>query len=177
MTLYARADLQSVSIPVTSGGCGQTHSRPVDKWGHPDPIFALDCPGCEHFLKGGGKTVIRVTPGNKEYQIPSRMDRVPDLDPVWANSPESIPMTRTEELAIGENAMALVHSQQRTLAKGISRLAKGQDISSLLGRLEVAKDVPGMLVCSSGGHHNAAGSKFCAQCGVPLRYIPKQLAG
>src|SRR5580698_6953669 len=65
MTLYARSDLMSVSVPVASGGCGGTHSRPV-RDGAPARDFRLDCPGCETFLKGGGRTVLTTVPGDKE---------------------------------------------------------------------------------------------------------------
>jgi SAP domain len=95
MTLYARSDLMSVSIPVTSGGCGHTHSRPVHK-GAPARDFRLDCPGCENFLKGGGRKVLHVTQGSKELGIPTHQEWVADCDPCWAATPESVPDTPDE---------------------------------------------------------------------------------
>lgn len=96
MTLYARSDLMSVSVPVTSGGCGRTHSRPV-RSGAPDREFRLDCPGCEAFLKGGGRMVLVTTPADKENGIPSTQKRVADCDPCWAAMPESVPPTPDEQ--------------------------------------------------------------------------------
>src|ERR1700684_334669 len=95
MTLYARSDLMSVSIPVTSGGCGPPHSRPVRK-GAPAKDFRLDCPGCENFLKGGGRTVLHVTQGSKELGIPTHQEWVADCDPCWGATPESVPETPDE---------------------------------------------------------------------------------
>jgi hypothetical protein len=96
MTLYARSDLMSVSVPVTSGGCGRTHTRPV-RSGAPARDFRLDCPGCEAFLKGGGRTVLTTVPGDKENGIPSSQKRVADMDPCWGASPESVPDTPDEK--------------------------------------------------------------------------------
>jgi hypothetical protein len=95
VTLYARSDLMSVSVPVTSGGCGKTHSRPVRK-GVPDRDFRLSCPGCEAFLKGGGRTVLITTPPDKELGIPATQKRVADCDPCWGATPESVPETPDE---------------------------------------------------------------------------------
>ena len=96
MTLYGRSDLMSVSVPVSSGGCGKTHTRPVRN-GAPARDFRLDCPGCEAFLKGGGRTVLTTVPGDKENGIPSSQKRVADMDPCWGGSPESVPETPDEK--------------------------------------------------------------------------------
>ena len=80
MTLYARSDVMSVSIPVSSGGCGQSHSRPVHQ-GAPARDFRLDCPGCENFLKGGGRQVLHITQGSKELGIATHQEWVADCDP------------------------------------------------------------------------------------------------
>jgi hypothetical protein len=96
VTLYARSDLMSVSVPVTSGGCGKTHTRPVHN-GVPDRDFRLDCPGCESFLKGGGRTVLLTIPADKENGIPASQKRVADCDPCWAASPEAVPDTPDEK--------------------------------------------------------------------------------
>jgi hypothetical protein len=94
--MYARSDVMSVSVPVTSGGCGKSHNRPVRN-GVSDRDFRLDCPGCENFLKGGGKTILKQTPGDKENGIPAVQERVADGDPLWATTAESIPETPDEK--------------------------------------------------------------------------------
>ena len=95
MTLYARSDVMSVSVPVQSGGCGHTHSRPVHK-GAPARDFKLDCPGCENFLKGGGRQVLHITQGNKELGIATHQEWVAACDPQWAATPEAVPDTPDE---------------------------------------------------------------------------------
>ena len=55
MTLFARKDVCSVAVPVSSGGCGKSHNRGTDIHGNPNELFELNCPGCENFLKGGGR--------------------------------------------------------------------------------------------------------------------------
>ena len=60
MTLFARSDINEVTVSPAHGGCGATHHRPivdmdfVDDYGHPqvlfDKTFALNCPRCEPFL-------------------------------------------------------------------------------------------------------------------------------
>lgn len=101
MTLYARSDLMSVSVPVSSGGCGSSHSRPVHK-GAPARDFRLDCPGCENFLKGGGRKVLHITQGSKELGIPTHQEWVADCDPCWAATPESVPDTPDERTYVAK---------------------------------------------------------------------------
>src|ERR1700722_20579221 len=102
MALYARSDGMSVSVPVSSGGCGKTHSRPVHK-GAPDRYFKLDCPGCEHFLKGGGRQVLHITQGSKELGIPTHQEWVAACDPQWAATPEAIPDTPDERQYVAKH--------------------------------------------------------------------------
>lgn len=69
MTVYVRADVASVSVPETSGGCGKPHSRPVvdgvavyrDEDGNLAP-WPIVCPRCEtdlkqDILRSGGRKV------------------------------------------------------------------------------------------------------------------------
>jgi hypothetical protein len=69
MRLYSRSDVVAVAVPLDSGGCGTTHTRPVIQ-GAPAKLFALDCPACTLALKG---------------------------DPLWAGDQLKIPLTPDEE--------------------------------------------------------------------------------
>lgn len=135
MTLYARSDLMSVSIPVSSGGCGQTHSRPVHK-GAPAREFRLDCPGCENFLKGGGRTVLHVTQGNKELGIPTHQEWVADCDPCWGATPESVPDTPDERTyvakkdKIGRDELDMINALAAAKQAGIDIPANAMDMLS-----------------------------------------------
>lgn len=101
MTLYARSDVMSVSIPVTSGGCGKSHSRPVRN-GAPAKEFELSCPGCENFLKGGGRQVLKQNPIDKETRTGGELVRVTDVDPQWGSTPESAPETPDEQTYVAK---------------------------------------------------------------------------
>src|ERR1700690_444615 len=97
MSLFARSDLMSVSIPVTSGGCGASHSRPVRN-GTPAQEWMLDCPDCESYLRGDGKSrILRVTPGDPKSGIPAKQERVADCDPHWSSTADSVPLTPDEQ--------------------------------------------------------------------------------
>jgi hypothetical protein len=99
MSLYARSDVMSVSVPVASGGCGATHTRPVRN-GVPAKEFELTCPGCEIFLKGGGRTVLRYTPGDRDNGILPTQERVADCDPCWGSTPDAAPETPDERIFV-----------------------------------------------------------------------------
>lgn len=94
MSLYARADVVSVSVPVTSGGCGQTHIRPVAN-GAPVRVWKLDCPQCEEDLRrdiarSGAKKVRTV---NSDFGM-KLAERYLGL---WGTRNEMVPETPDEE--------------------------------------------------------------------------------
>lgn len=129
MTLYARNDLQFVTIPPGSGGCGDSHSRPVRN-GAPDKIWKLDCPSCESYLKGDRKPrILKTTPANKEAGIAAKQERLADCDPMWSSTPESIPLSpdeaRTKHVKIEKG-----EQQLRALESLIALKAGGVDIMS-----------------------------------------------
>jgi hypothetical protein len=87
--------VQSINIPVPDG-CGDTHSRPEVN-GVPVSTWELKCDQCEPHLRGDRRQKkITVIPGDKELMIPDRLEHVPDGDPMWSNTPDSIPMTPDE---------------------------------------------------------------------------------
>lgn len=171
MALYARSDLMSVSIPATSGGCGETHTRPVVK-GAPRKVWKLECPACEAYLRGDHKRkVIRVTGGDKNKGIPGRMEHVPDADPHWSNSPEGIPQTPDEE-GIHARRAEVGQQQLRMLEALAAAKQAGMSIPTeawwLLEQNLDPKVLEGTLTCSR-GHENRAGAAFCNECGENLR--------
>lgn len=170
MTLYARSDLMSVSIPVGSGGCGKTHSRPVTR-GAIAKVWGLNCQSCEAYLRGEGKPkIIRVTPADKDKGIPSRMKHVADSDPHWASTPESVPKTPDEE-SIHSVRTELGSQQLKMLEAFAAANAAGIDIPpDAMWVLEQNFDpriLKGKLLCPN-GHENPAGVKFCGECGDPV---------
>jgi hypothetical protein len=96
MVLYARADVSYVCVPMTSGGCGQPHTRPVVN-GAPAKQFKLECQGCENFLRAdiarsGGNKKVRTINGDSGLALKERYLGL------WGATPETTPEAPDEEL-------------------------------------------------------------------------------
>lgn len=170
MSLYARSDLMSVSVPASSGGCGATHTRPVTR-GAIARTWKLDCPACEAYLRGDDKPkVIKVTPADKDKGIPSRMKHVADADPHWSTSPESVPKTPDEETVhavrteLGSQQLKMLEAFAAAKEAGIDIPA---DAMWVLEQNFDPRILQGKLMCIN-GHENAAGTKFCGECGTAM---------
>lgn len=99
MVLYARNDIQSVSVPQGVGGCGNEHKRPAKSDGSPVPIWGIDCPGCENHLNN---------------------------DVHWSRSRYRIPLTPDEEQEAQEAkelAQAAMQQQQIQVARQMAEAA------------------------------------------------------
>lgn len=172
MTLYARSDVCSIAIPVSSGGCGEQHRRPTEKNGSLKKVWGLNCPQCEAYLRGDAKRkVIRVTGGDKNKGVAGRMEHVPDSDPLWSNTPEGIPPTPDEEGVHAKRA-EVGHEQLRMIealaAARNAGMAIPQEAWWLLEKNLDPKLLQGTLLCSQ-GHENRADASFCTHCGEKLR--------
>lgn len=170
MSLYARSDLMSVAVPSTSGGCGDSHSRPVVK-GVPSRDWELNCLHCEGYLRGARKPhILKTTPGDPKLGIPAKQERVADADPHWSSTPESIPLTPDEQSTNAVRTERATHQIQMIQALAALRAA-GTDIPFetewLMSRELPAAYIKGTLVCPS-GHNNTAGAKFCSECSVKM---------
>lgn len=104
MTLYARGDVMCIGVPVTSGGCGDTHSRPV-RDGAPVKLWALDCPGCERFLNGDRQVLEfsfrkdkdgHLVTNSQGHAIQEGIRKVQNRDPLWSNNPADLVKTGAE---------------------------------------------------------------------------------
>lgn len=171
MSLYARSDLMSVSIPAASGGCGHVHSRPVTK-GAVKKVWELNCPPCESYLRGDNKPkVIKVIGGDKNKSIPSRMDHVADSDPHWSSTPETIPATPDEE-NVHARRNEVATQQLQLLQASAAAKAAGFDIPPeavwLLEQKLGGTVLQGTIECVD-GHSNPGGTKFCSECGVDMK--------
>jgi hypothetical protein len=86
----------------------------------------LDCPGCENFLKGGGRKVLHVTQGSKELGIPTHQEWVADCDPQWSATPESVPDTPDERQYVakrdklGHEELEMIQALAAAKAAGIN---------------------------------------------------------
>jgi len=170
LSLYARSDLMSVSIPETSGGCGATHMRPVTR-GAPAKVWKLDCSPCEGYLRGDGKRkIIKVIPGDKDAGIPSRMEHVIDSHPQWSSTPEGIPPTPDEQHVNRirtERGQQQLQQLQALAALREAGLAIPDEAMWLLEQNFDHRVIKGSVICNN-GHDNVSGAKFCFECGVPM---------
>lgn len=177
MSLYARSDLMSVSIPKTSGGCGATHTRSVTR-GAPAKVWKLDCQPCERYLRGDDKPkVIKVIPGDKDQGIPSRMEHVADSDPHWSTTPEGIPATPDEQHVNkirAERGTAQLQQLSALAALQQAGLKIPDEAFWLLSQNFDQRIIKGTTICSN-GHDNPAGVKFCNECGLPMATDAKDL--
>lgn len=150
MSVYARADLASVTVSSAHGGCGLVHSRPAPG-GNPVAVWKLDCSACEKYLR---------------------------QDPLWSATVSEIPETPDQKLTREDWEKRGVKDRDNVLALALGKLA-GVELPDTI-RMPIAGQQPhlpaiaGMLVCAN-GHDCEPGSKFCAECGGPVR-IPVPMA-
>ena len=170
MTLYARSDVASITVPVASGGCSRTHSRPVIN-GAPAKVFKLDCPDhCEPYLRGDRRQKKLVYQLDSKTGQAVRQERVADADPMFSSTPDTIPLTPDEERTNatrterGRMQIEMIQALAAMRAAGIQVPAEAM---WLLER-EIPEGVlKGTVVCAD-GHDNAAGTKFCSECGISM---------
>lgn len=169
IVLYARSDVAGIAIPVESGGCGQSHSRPVIK-GAPAKVFELDCPPCESYLRGDRRQKKLVYQTHPKTGQVTHQDRVADADPMWSSTPETVPLTpdetRTNEVR-SERGKMQIEMLQALAALRSTGVDVPPEAMWLLERELPAGVLQGTKVCAN-GHDAPAGSAFCPQCGVSM---------
>lgn len=139
MTLWARADVSYVSVPASSGGCGQPHTRPVVN-GAPAKDFPLNCQGCENYLRadiarsGGNKKVRTV---NGDYGLPLK-DRYLGL---WGATKDTVPESPDDELsrehAEAANITKNAASQTETFAQIGEAVASNRELMAKFMELQM----------------------------------------
>ena len=159
----------SVSVPVGSGGCGKSHSRPVIK-GAPAKTFRLDCGPCESHLKGDRKPRVLKYHIDKATGQSVRQERIADADPMWGSTPDSAPLTPDEDrtnTTRQERGRMQIEMIQALAAMRATGIQVPPEAMWLLER-EIPEGVlRGTVVCAE-GHDNAAGTKFCSECGISM---------
>ena len=144
MTLFARSDLASVTVSAAHGGCTQVHVRPAPG-GNPAPVWKLDCAPCEAHLRS---------------------------DPLWSPTLSEVPETPDEENAREDFQKRGAIDRDQVMALAMAKLA-GVELPDTMRRpiSGLAPHVPtiiGEIECTA-GHPNEPGSKFCSECGSPMR--------
>jgi hypothetical protein len=144
MTIYARNDLAYVHLSDAHGGCGQAHRRPVEH-GAPVKQWQLTCAQCEVFLS---------------------------KDDQWATSLADLPETPDEAKGREDFQKRGATDRDNVLALAMAKLA-GVELpqtirQAISGASPALPAIAGKMVCEA-GHDADPGSKFCAECGRPMR--------
>lgn len=132
MSLHARSDVMSVTVPAESGGCGTPHHRPVNG-GAPAKEWVLDCLPCENFLKkdiiASGYKKTRLSNGSRD----DLKERWPGL---WGASEGSVPQTHGEEVeadaAIARTAKDAATANEQALATIAKAMESSTDLTAQL---------------------------------------------
>lgn len=142
MTLYAQNNLCAVSVsPEAHGGCGTTHRRPVEA-GAPVKLWALTCEaGCENHLRH---------------------------DPQWSTTIAELPEAYDEKIRREDFEKRGALDERKLMAMALAKMT-GIDIpDTIVGAITgMMPHIEGVLECPN-GHGNAAGKKFCGDCGSPM---------
>ena len=147
MTVYAASSLDAVVLGPAHGGCSVLHSRPVEN-GAPVKLWALTCPQCEDHLRH---------------------------DPLWSGTINELPETYDEQIDRERREKNASAEQERALGNLPGNLAGalGPAFAAALVPVLAAMgvQVPQSVSCTA-GHPNAAGVKFCGECGSPMGSLP-----
>ena len=149
--LFARNDLDFFKVPVESGGCGAPggHSRPVIE-GAPVRPWRVECVDCEPFLREHLSDLFSLS----EADLPETPDEVKGREDFAKRGATD----RDNILAIAMAKLAGVELPQ-TIRQAIS------------GASPALPAIAGVMVCEA-GHDCEPGSKFCSECGSPMRRPP-----
>ena len=148
MTLYSRNDIDQENFSLAMGGCGNPHLRPTGRNGERVRLWKLSCPQCEPtLLKKGG----------------------------WAATISEIPETPDETKTREDYEKRGAHDRDYIQAMALAKIA-GVEIPDALQRVVTGDPahvpaITGMMVCPA-GHDADPGSKFCGECGSPMRRPP-----
>ena len=146
MTVYSRSDVDMENVSVDGhGGCGSVHVRPRGSDGSRAHLWELTCPNCEGYLK---------------------------TTPTWATTPADVPETPDETKGREDFAKRGATDRDNVLALAMAKLA-GVELPQTLrqaisGASPAVMAISGKLVCEA-GHDAEPGSKFCQECGRPMR--------
>lgn len=157
MTIYARNDILSVGLSRSHGGCGKSHSRPVEN-GNPVKLWAFDeCPVCERVLRA---------------------------DPHWSTTVSEMPETYDEKVTREDQEKRGQRDAATATSQALTQLSSLGDLPAVMAQLvalfnggdlskfqlpQVGIQKPSILseYCPS-GHEVQGGPRFCGECGIEM---------
>lgn len=179
MTVYSRSDRTSVGgVP----GCDLTHDLDVD----PDTgVRSLTCAVHEAWIKGGHKPQVLRFEMNEKTGQPTRLGRVPDIEPGWSSTPETVPPTPDEERTdkhFRDTAQMQIDMMNALGTAIVNGLKVPPEMMHVLRKglpARTLEALQGSVLCPD-QHDNQPGAKFCAECGIsmdPRAALPAKAAG
>jgi hypothetical protein len=160
MAAYSSSDIQSISISVAHGGCGETHSRNGAR------IFKVDCEKCSAVLLGHTRPKVCRWSKERGYQH-GQLDGWSG----WAAAVQDIPLTYDEQLerermkATGQTELERLQAMSMAATLGI---AVPQALAASLGGVQALEDMRAQVLCPD-GHANRPGARFCDLCGLSMQ--------
>jgi len=156
MAMHARSDVSAVSISPAHGGCGNTHSRPVDK-GAPVKLWTLECDNCEtHLIE----------------------------DPYWSRTISGIPETPDEKAYREDQEVKGRQDQQNQTAEALAKLGSLGDLPAAIAQLaqmfanpEHTQKKASTRTCTGCGEAMKDDAKFCGECGLRADVVIPEEAG
>ncbi len=153
MTLYARGDLTCIAVSTDSGGCGQSHCRPVVK-GAPAKIWELNCPQCERYLSGADKPEVlefsykrdkhgHLITNSQGHAIQDGIKRVRPHDPHWSNDINDLPKT-------GGEIAAQIKEEERRADEEEERSKRAEDLRTFSALINIPGADPRKLAKNLG---------------------------
>jgi hypothetical protein len=187
VAVYARSDVMGIAVPVSDGGCGSSHSRPVVQ-GAPAKVWKLTCGPCETVIKRD------IRASTVEWTDKDRVKHEYNTS-TWADDPTRIPLTPDEERVSrvmereGKGAMAsafegmaqaLIKKQREEAAADteaavlVEERSHAQDeinelkaqIALLVAKVNGEPGIPKPVIT---GEPDGIIVNVCPDCGGPLR--------
>jgi hypothetical protein len=162
MSAFTRSDVQSITIPSTSGGCGQCHSRDGAR------IFKLDCPQCSAVVLGHNRPKVWKWSAERGYSAGHT-----DTWSEWSATLQDIPLTPDEAVERDRTRSTGQTELERLQAMAIAAqlgIPVPQALATSLGGVRALEELRSdpQVICA-GGHANRPGARFCDLCGVSMQ--------
>lgn len=149
MAVFAMSSIASINVGTAHGGCGQVHQREPG-----EALWYIECEACENFLRHDPHFSVTAA------EIPETFDEAKareDFEKRGAKDKDAILTLAIARLAGIDSSM---------LPESLTRMISGAPLH--VPGMQVAA---GQIVCPA-GHANAAGKKFCGDCGESLHGTP-----
>lgn len=169
MTLFARADIQTVAVSPAHGGCGESHSRPEVN-GKPVRVWRLECEKCEYHLSGRSQPKVWRYVLN-DRGVVTNQEQVHPGDPSWSTSEDDLPLTPGAAKDLEKRRAGGRDARNASFTRALESLAGSQvtdSVGSVLRNLAPLPVSAQVSYCPA-GHVNSGAVKYCGDCGKAVK--------